>query len=80
MTISTRRLSQKGYERIYEPFKLHANHTPEMPEEALARSNFKAFLDRRDSEIWDLPETVDRLPRQGSKSEYGDAKTGLAGG
>lgn len=56
---------EKVTKKLYDEFKSRTNHTPETPEEALARKDFKAFFDRHDSEIIDLYERADRVVEAG---------------
>lgn len=52
---------------LYDQYRSHANHTPETPEEALARKDFKAFFDDHDSELCDLYERVEEILEAGKQ-------------
>lgn len=56
---------QKVSKKLYDEIKSRTNHTPETPEEALVRKDFKAFSDRHDSEITDLYDRGHRVVGQG---------------
>jgi hypothetical protein len=56
---------QNVTKKLYKQFKSQANHTPETPEEALARKDFQAFFDRHNSKILDLIERANSVVEAG---------------